>query len=644
MIRKLVVILLTGVMCLIGVTSVLAVKTGPVLTFTGMETLPLPEKYSEAPMLRTKVAAGVLPPVEERLPEEPLVVKPVGEIGQYGGALYEASIGPKSVWDPGQDMTEQDMFQVNNACTEVLPDVAKGYEFSEDKKILTIFLRRGMKWSDGAPFTADDIIFWWEDEVQNKELSPGGPPYWLREGGQTTELEKVDDYTVRLRFSKPFPTIFASMARWLSDQSAFYDPKHYLKKYHIKYNPNANELAKKAGYDTWWQAYPSHRGRDWWVWEHVGVPVVSPWILEEVTSSARIWVRNPYFYAVDTAGKQLPYIDRVVVATCGDRETVNMKTVAGELSFSGIMLSIENYPLYLENAEEGDYRVLLWKNSEAAAWFVAFNLNHPDPVLRKIFQDVKFRQAMSLAIDRDEINKVVYYGMAMPCQSAPSPDCSFYKKEWGEAYAQHDPETANALLDEMGLKWDVNHQYRLRPDGKTLSVIMLMTSTVVTETKTFELVKEYWEKVGLKVNLKTAGRTLRKEQMKAGTFDTMVSHLTNMEEIWCSTFDPDPDRAAWAVRWAQWKDTEGESGEEPPEEWKEQWERIANWRRATTEEEYLRLAQEVYDFYSEQVIFIGTVGYGPRPIVVKNNLRNVPEEALYRGSKSLYPMQWYFEK
>jgi len=652
--RKITVILLVSTLiCLGGLTSVWGAKTGPVLTFKGMKTAPWPEKYNEPPMLKTKVAAGILPPVEERLPEEPLVVEPIEEIGQYGGTLQEASLGPGTMWDPEHGMIEQYMFQVDNTCTKVLPDVAKAYELSEDKKTLTIYLRKGMKWSDGAPFTADDIMFWWEDEANNKELSPAGPPTWWRIGGEFPKFEKVDDYTIRLRFPKPYPCVLGMISNWQTVQNLFYDPKHYLKKWHIKYNPNADELAKKEGYDHWWQAYPHHRNCGWSAWDHVGVPVVSPWMLEKITPTARIWVRNPYFYAVDTAGNQLPYIDKVVVTTCGDQEMVNMKTIAGELSFSGMMLSMDNYPLYQENAEKGDYRVLLWKLAEAEMLQFSFNLNHPDPVLRKIFQDIRFRRAMSLAINRDEINEVAYYGMAVPCQSTVSPDCSFYKKEWAEAYAQYDPEQANKLLDEMGLRWDEQHQYRLRPDGKTLSVTIEMVEGLFPGmTKVCELIKEYWGKVGVKVNLKTVERAFHGQRIEAGVLDVGMWHSDRMEELRCympraTKFNPRSEMS-WAVQWGLWRDTGGKSGEEPPEEWKRQWERMDRWYTAATREEYIRLAQEIFDFFAEQLVCIGTVGYGPAPIVVKNNLRNVVEKALYgdgpNWDKSVFPMQWFFKK
>lgn len=653
MIRKLVVILLTGLMCLVGVTSALAVKTGPVITFSGMETAPLPEKYNEAPMLRTLVAAGELPPVEERLPENPLVVKPIEEIGEYGGTLYEASLGPGTMWDPEHGMVEQYMLQVDNTCAKILPDLAESYEFSKDKKAFTLHLRKGMRWSDGAPFTANDVMFYWEDVALNKELFPQGPPSWWNIGGKFPKLEKVDDYTLRFHFPEPAPFVIGLMSGWQTLQNFFYHPKHYVQKWHIKYNPKADELAKEEGYDHWWQAYQKHSGVGWWQWDHVGIPVVSPWMLEKVTPTARIWVRNPYFYAVDTAGNQLPYIDKVVVTTCGDAEMVTMKTVTGELTFSAIMLSMDNYPLYQENAEKGDYRVLLWNRAEASMIQFSFNLNHPDPVLRKIFQDVRFRQAMSLAMDRDEINEVTYYGMARPCQSTVSPDCSFYKEEWGEAYAQYDPKEANRLLDKIDLKWDAKHQYRLRPDGKTLSVTIEIVAGLLTgATKVCELVKEYWENLGVKVNLKTVERAFLALRKEAGEHDISVWMSDGKEEIRCyapriNQFRPDSDMS-WAVQWSLWRNTRGESGEEPPEEWKKQWEKMDKWCTATTDEEYNRLAQEIFDFFSEQLICISTLGYGPAPVVVKNNLGNVVEKALFGDGpnfeRSVFPMQWFFKE
>jgi len=606
-------------------------------------------KYQEAPMLRIKVAAGELPTVEERLPEEPLVVDPLEEIGQYGGTLHEASLGPGTMWDPWQGMIEQQMFQVNNDETKTHADIAKSYELSRDKKILTIHLRKGMKWSDGYSFTVDDILFWWEDYAHNEELSPGGPPSWLSWKGDE-KFEKVDDYTLRIRFSKPFAPIVSMICQWRTLQNFFYDPKHYLKKYHIKYNPDADKLAKEEGYDHWWQLFNAKREVGWWAWDHVGTPVLSPWMLQKITPTGRIWVRNPYFYAVDVAGNQLPYIDKAIVATMGDEEMINMRTVAGELSFSARFLKMPNYPLFEKNTEKGNYRVLLWKSPTASICQFAFNLNHPDPVLRKIFQDIKFRQAMSLAINRDEINEVMFYGKAEPAQSTVDPSCSYYNEEWARAYAQYDPERANELLDSMGLDWEKNHRWRLRPDGKPLSITMLIVEGSYP-TKIPELVAEYWREVGVKVNIKRVKRSFEHERSSAGQNDVGMWCSDWMQERWVyiprlTKFNP-LSEMGYAVKWGLWRESGGKSGWEPPEDWKKQWERMEKWYTTTNEEEYQRLATEIWSFFVEKLVNIGTLRFTPWPLVVKNNLKNVPEEAYYgdgpHWTKDLAPMQWFFK-
>ncbi len=635
------------------VSSVVLAKEGPIVTFTGAETGPLPEKFNEAPMLAELVEAGVLPPVEERLPEEPLVIKPIEGIGQYGGILHSASLGPRQFWGLAHGTVEMYMFQVDNTASKIVPDIARAYDLSEDKKTLTIYLRKGMKWSDGHPFTTEDIIYCWEDEANNEELSPAGPSSRWKVAGEFPEFEKVDDYTLRIHFPKPFPSVLGLISNYPTKQTDLFDPKHYLKKWHIKYNPDADKLAKEEGYDHWWQAYAYHRtamtGQ-----QDLDLPVVGPWMLKEATLTARVYERNPYFYAVDTAGNQLPYIDQEVIHTVANEEAVNMKTIAGEMSFSGFMLKMENYTLYKENEEIGDYHVRTWQSPVASEIQYAFNLNHKDSVLRGIFQDVRFRQAMSLAINRDEINEVTYLGMATPCQSTVTPTCSFYKEEWGEYYAQYDPDKANELLDEVGLKWDAEHKYRLRPDGKPLSVIIEMVEGAGLKgmLKNCELTKEYWEDVGVKTDLKTVERSLHFTRKNAGELDVGMWCSDRMEELRCyiprfTKFNPSGDMG-YAIQWAKWRDTEGEEGEEPPAEWIEQWERMDEWYTAATDEEYQRLAGEVWGFFSKQLVFIGTVGYTAVPVVVKNDLKNVPEVANFgdgpNWSKSILPMQWYFEQ
>jgi len=655
--RKLMLTLLIITMCFSGITSALGQKIWSTLLEYEEATGKKIEKFSEAPMLRTKVAAGELPPVEERLPEEPFVVEPYEEIGEYGGTLNAVATAPMT-WQAPSQIRSQMIADYTVDVKKAIPNIFKSWEYSKDMKTLTIHLRKGMKWSDGAPFTTEDCVFWWEDIAQNKELAPIMSKRFMP-GGKLMEMEKVDDYTLRLHFAVPYP-VFAKMFEHCMCfpypiTFGIYAPKHYLKKWHIKYNPKANELAKKEGYDNWWQAFNFH-GTSLATQQDPNLPTFHPWILKERTPTQEIFVRNPYYHKVDTAGNQLPYIDELVSNVVGNLETVNLKVVSGEIDIAGQILSLENYPLYKENEKEGNYRVLLWESSIGGDVVFAFNLNHKDPVLRKIFQDVRFRHAMSLAINRDEINEVVYRGKATPCQATAFPTCSFYKEEWAKAYAQYDPKKANELLDEMGLKWDKDHKRRLRPDGEDLTITIEYFPITTATTACCELVREYWNAVGVKTEIKSEERSFYETRSEAGEIDVGVWEFDRTLESVLATADGymfNPARGGgelgYCRQWAIWFNTDGKEGEEPPEEVKELYQWIEKWILSTPgTTEYIRLAQKIFDFHAENVWIIGTVGMAKRPIVVKNNLRNVPEET-YLGCATEYwlpsqPPQWFFKK
>ena len=307
MIRKLTVVLLTGVICLLGVTSAWAVK------------------YNEAPMLQVKVAAGELPSVEERLPEEPKVIEPIEEIGQYGGVMQLVT-GVRYVCYTMFEGINQKIAGFTLDGKEIEPCVAKGWDLSDDYKTLTLYLRKGMKWSDGEPFTADDILFWYQDIILNDELTPVKPKQWMP-GGEPMKVKKIDNYTIQLEFSVPHLTVIEVMSGYVL--CAY--PKHYVKKYHIKYNAKADEIAREEGYDHWWQAFQWHSadptlGEDG---EDLNRPTVKPWVLKKVDAAQnRYYERNPYYWKVDTAGNQLPYIDEVTLLSVATSEIVALKAMS----------------------------------------------------------------------------------------------------------------------------------------------------------------------------------------------------------------------------------------------------------------------------------------------------------------------------
>ena len=615
MIRKLTVVLLTGVICLIGVTSALAVT------------------YNEAPMLRTMVAAGELPPVEERLPEEPLVVPVIEEIGQYGGMVNLTHTGTGQ-WSSGgfQIIRFENLLRMAPDGT-ILPNVAKDWKLSDDAKAITIYLRKGMKWSDGVPFTADDLMFWWEDVTLNDELTPVKPKEWCP-GGEPMRMEKIDDYTIRLHFAVPNPLVELSL---VYGQRPFRFAKHHMKQFHPRYTPmeELEEMVKEEGFDHWYQLFNRKYEGYFGPGPGAGVdfPTLRPYVLKQIKGENYLAERNPYYWKVDPAGNQLPYIDRVFIPQAGtgaQSELLTAKIIAGEVDLQGLNTLLEDYPLFKESAEKGNYRVLLYPNTRANECSIQLNLTYKeDPVLRDIFRDVRFRQAASLAIDREEINQTLYFGRAEPWQTTVLPSSSYYEEGFGKAYAQYDPEEANRLLDEMGLKWDKNDEWRLRPDGKKLTIIY-EHFTQEQLGPIGELIKRQWKKIGINLIVKTISGDLMWTRYPA--------NLVQMGAIWYDmgtspTFSTNPcfhvpisnDLTPCWPLWSTWYLTGGKDGEEPPEEVKKNIERYEKMQTTMDEKERIRLGKEILRSNAENLWTIGTIGMAPVPVIVRNNLRNVPE-------------------
>jgi len=641
MIRKLMVILLTGVFCLLGITSALALE------------------YSEAPMLRTLVAAGELPPVEERLPEEPQVVKPVEKIGQYGGTLRVVDSGGNSInamGAVGLFAVAQDFEAGTHDYYEGLvkeksvPSFAKGSEFSNDKKTLTLYLRKGVRWSDGAPLTADDLLFWYEDVIKNKELTPVIDSF-LKPGGELMEIEKVNDYTIRFHFSEPYEIFKTALEYWCWEKKMV-RPKHYFSQFHIKYNPEADELAKKAGFDNWWNLFLSKTD---WI-RNPDYPVFSPWKTVEFKPERWIGERNPYFWRVDTAGNQLPYIDRVVCELSPNMEVQTMKIIAGQVDFAAMALPFTEIPLFKANEEQGNYRTVLWDSPEAAMGLIALNQTYKkDPILGEIFRDVRFRQALSLAINREEANEVAYFGVSYPTQYTCIPESKFFEPEFATAYAEYSPEKANQLLDEMGLKWDKDHQWRLKKDGESLTIVVetFGPGWLRGYAKIRPLLKEYWENVGVRIVLKSIDWNLFIQRKGANQIQMTI--YSEDEDDLSYRFMRFPYfivgqwYSGWyAPLWNLWVTSEGKSGEEPPEEVKKARELWLQMRRTEDKQEKIRLGKEAFSLQAKNLWLIGVVGSVARPSIVSNNLRNFPENMVWSTSTTLtsysWPFQWFFEK
>ena len=615
--RKSMVMLLSGVICLLGITSALAVT-----------------EYNEAPMLRTKVAAGELPPVAERLPEEPLVIPVVEKIGQYGGQInLAASVSTSWNTEGWLFIHWECLLRVAPDGATILPNLATDWKLSDDAKSVTLYLRKGVKWSDGVPFTADDRLFWWEDYIMNDELSPTKPGRWTP-GGEPMEMEKIDDYTIRLDFAEAYPLVALELVR---EQIFNRLAKHHMKQFHPRYTSTEEleKMIKEGGFENWVQLFKSKMSAYFGPSKAAGVdfPTIQSHVLVQIKGQSFLAERNPYYWKVDPAGNQLPYIDRILTVAGIQAETITAKAVAGELDFNGMVTFLADYPLYQENAKAGDYRVLLWPSTKGNQMSILLNMTYQkDLVLRDLFRDLRFRKALSLAIDRQDINNTLYFGKAVPRQTTVNPSSKYYEEEFAKLYTEYDPEQANQLLDEIGLKWDADHQWRLRPDGEKLTILCEWYPAQEAPVGVIgEIIIKHWEEIGVELISKPIEGNLW--YARSGANDTQMGAVP---AAWVADmiFPNYPamhvpiqpaNEGAWGPLWCVWYQSGGKEGEEPPEEVKKNIERYEGMKATLDEEVRTGLAKEILRSNAENLWTIGTVGEAPVPIVVRNNLRNVPE-------------------
>ena len=420
-------------------------------------------------MLTALVESGDLPPVEERLPEDIAVLRPRDEIGQYSGPINLVGFFEGAgAYSQFTENSQQGLFINDPAYTQFYPNIAKGWEQAEDGLSLTVFLREGMKWSDGADLTADDVVFWYEEILQDSELTPNIDPDWTP-GGELMGVNKIDDYTVEFTFSVPYHRAVEVFA-----PERPYTPAHFIQQYMPKYNDDAEALAEEEGFDSWQQAVQFHDATTSDSYDRSTLtPTTNPWLIADIGADSILWERNPYYWRVDTAGNQLPYADSLlVIMTDNIKTTGPVKSMAGELDINESGLAIADFPVLKRNEEQGNYTVNNWLNAASSnAMALLPNYTVDDPELREIFNDVRFRQALSLAINREEISENVFLGLVEPFTGPTSPVWPGYEDWMGTHFAEYDVDQANALLDEMGLEWDEAQEVRLTPSGKPLSFL-----------------------------------------------------------------------------------------------------------------------------------------------------------------------------
>lgn len=608
-----------------------------------------------------------LPALEERLPAEPLVVAPYDKIGHYGGVITGISKGTESGTSDLLSVRHVNFVRYSDDLQTVVPNVAKGWSWNNDFTVLTINLREGHKWSDGEPFTAEDVAFWYNDLILNPDVYEKTPGRWLF-AGKPVKVEATSPTTVTFTFPVPTPGI---LNRFAVDYGQPFQPKHFLSQFMPKYNPKAEDVAKEYGFESAkaavdfyyggsdWKDVPSPLLKDGDKAAKIGravVPTLESHIVVEESSEGRKLVANPYFHMVDTAGNQLPYIPEISETYIGDKEVQNLKIMNGDVVWKQQAIFLEDFPLLKENEAKGNYTVSFAPTFGENVFF-SFNRTHKDPVLAEIFNDIRFEKAMSIALNRDEINEIVYLGQGKPMQGVPAEPktVSFVSDDVMNTNIAYDVDGAKALLAEMGLKDSDGDGTLERPDGKPL-VIRMIYSTQGVPVKMMELVRDYWSAVGVRVDLKE----VTSDEYRAagnnndldlttwkydGTSGPAISQdVTAFIPPFGDYFNP-----GTGFGWAAWKETGGKEGVEPPADIKQLWDLSEKFLQVEMgSDESNKLGAEIVKIHVDNLLKIGTVGDIVAPFMFRNDLKNV--KPIKAKSYDFYwtypyrPQQWFLDQ
>lgn len=610
--------------------------------------------YNEAPSLAELVAAGTLPPVEERLPPVPLVIEPVEQVGQYGGTwrmLDQNNELGFTLMTAGVE----GFLKWNRDASGFRPNVLEAWEWNDDATQVTIHFRQGIRWSDGEPLTADDYLFWWNDMVLNEDI-PVSAAAGTVVNGELMTIDRVDEYTLTLSFAAPNPLFLENHSRgpWNSAQSLV--PEHYMQQFHPAYNSEVTDTTELM--NRYNSATRLH---------FPDMPTIGPWMVTSyVADQLATLTRNPYYWKVDTEGNQLPYIDniQVQIASGAVSEQVTLRALAGELDMQVRDVALQDVPLILENAEAGGYHVIMWDRGDFAWPWLMPMYDLADDGLEDLMYTQEFRQALSVAIDRTRINDVTALGLATPRQFSMLPQAEEFQspegqalyEAWANSYIEYSPEEAASLLDGIGVVDTNGDGFRERPDGTELELFVTMFPDDTKVAQTLELVQQDWQAVGIKTTINIMTWDEYTTANEAGLVQIFAWPsaagwgLLSAPTVWAPV-----EGVQWSMagmNFGTYYQSGGAEGVAPREgSMLEQLQDAYSVAvAATTNEERNAALLAAYQIHLDHgPINIGTIGQHPSPVIVRNNFHNVPEIGLvaswdlgFPGTAD--PEQFYFDQ
>jgi peptide/nickel transport system substrate-binding protein len=618
------------------------------------------QAFKEAPALAEQVKAGKLPPVAKRLPDVPMVVKSE-TVGQYGGTWRMGMTAGTD--DPSffKVLAYEPLVRFNTDWSDIVPNVAEKWTANDSATEYTFTIRKGLKWSDGELYTVDDILFWWNDVELNTELAPS-PPSWMMVNGKPGTVTKVSDQVVKFSFSAPYGLFLQQMAS-ANGRSMNNFPAHWAKQFHKKYADGAklDAMMKEGGFSNWRDFFNAKvsqaDGGGYGQYNVAGRPTIYAWMVEQPTSGSAtqvVFTRNPYYWKVDQAGQQYPYIDKVVYTIYQDVAAMLLKAANGEIDFQMRHFNtIANKPVLYDNMAKGGYHFVDLLGTTSNAMVIMLNLTSKDALKRQVFQDKNFRIGMSYAIDRQEIIDTVYVGQGTPFQPAPFEGTPFYNKQLATQYTEYDIVKAKQYLDKAGMGKKDKQGWRLGPDGKPFSFVVEASNATPEMVDALNMVIRYWKAVGINCEAKPEDRALLYTRKNANDIDGMVFEgAGGLGPI----LDPrnffpqnSSGESAYAVPWSYWYNgVRDNTAEEPPAEVKKIMAAFDKVIVTPTFDGQVKAMNEMLQLSADYFFCMGItqppMSYG----IAKNNMKNTPLKSVnsftFPTPATLNTFAFYFAK